>query len=337
MMLKKLSLNHFRGIRHLEADGIKLVTIVAGRNNSGKSTLLEAVETLAGCAVGTTFRRVNAHREMGCSKLDEMKSFFYNRDDSEKMSIEGVCDSGLVRALLLERAEMEGGVSGCQYMLHYRDQVSGRDPEPGGMYFYQAEPGEDLRNEIIRPGNVADWRCAYCTACNEPKTSEIISELKQNCRETVIVEFLRQMDPTIADIMPNNDDILVEMRNPEVVRLPLQLMGDGIHKAVKILGLMSSVGPGGVVCIDEIENGLHHSVMRKFLAAIARIAESRNVQVLMTTHNIEMLRSASLELAERKDIFGYLKLNRYANGDAVAFPYDAVSFASSVKGGVELR
>jgi predicted ATPase len=67
-------------------------------------------------------------------------------------------------------------------------------------------------------------------------------------------------------------------------------MGDGL---LRVLAFASALArsPGGVVLIDEIENGLHYSVMTPLWSAIERISRQLNVQVFATTHSDEMLRA----------------------------------------------
>ena len=46
----------------------------------------------------------------------------------------------------------------------------------------------------------------------------------------------------------------------------------------------------GIVLIDEIETGLHHSVQEKLWKAIFKWAQDLNVQVFATTHSNECIR-----------------------------------------------
>ena len=48
----------------------------------------------------------------------------------------------------------------------------------------------------------------------------------------------------------------------------------------------------GVVLVDEIENGLHHSVLPGVWKVIAKAAEQFNVQMFATTHSFECVEAA---------------------------------------------
>ena len=47
-----------------------------------------------------------------------------------------------------------------------------------------------------------------------------------------------------------------------------------------------------MVFIDEIENGIHHSVQCKVWKAIGKLARDLDIQVFATTHSLEMIRAA---------------------------------------------
>src|ERR1700758_305841 len=73
---------------------------------------------------------------------------------------------------------------------------------------------------------------------------------------------------------------------PQLV--PIPFMGEGIRRVLSIV-LAIANAPGGVVLIDEVENGLHYSVMRDVWKAIAVAARQMDVQVFATTHSWECI------------------------------------------------
>jgi len=70
--------------------------------------------------------------------------------------------------------------------------------------------------------------------------------------------------------------------------LPLSVMGDGLVSFASILLAISSAA-NGIVLIDEIDNGLHYSVLVKVWQAIAETARLYNTQIFATTHSWECI------------------------------------------------
>ena len=56
---------------------------------------------------------------------------------------------------------------------------------------------------------------------------------------------------------------------------------------------------GGAVMVDEIENGLHHSVVPKVWEAIDEMSREFDVQVFATTHSYECVESAYEALGDK--------------------------------------
>ena len=66
----------------------------------------------------------------------------------------------------------------------------------------------------------------------------------------------------------------------------------------------------GVLLIDEIDNGLHYSVMADLWHVLGELAEKHNVQVFGTTHNDDMMRSALEAFAGKEGMLGLFRIDK---------------------------
>lgn len=73
--------------------------------------------------------------------------------------------------------------------------------------------------------------------------------------------------------------------------LPLASAGEGFVRLFALIMGVTASGEG-VLLVDEIDNGLHHSVMRKFWGLLRKMVAQHDVQVFATTHNEELLEQA---------------------------------------------
>ena len=55
----------------------------------------------------------------------------------------------------------------------------------------------------------------------------------------------------------------------------------------------------GGLCVDEIDNGLHNSVLLDFWRAVADFVDKFNVQLIATTHHLEMLETLNRMVKEK--------------------------------------
>lgn len=92
-------------------------------------------------------------------------------------------------------------------------------------------------------------------------------------------------------------------------QLPLHDLGGG---AVRLYQLFLSffVSRGGVLYVDEVENGLHHSVLGDVWAYARRWMHQWNVQLVATTHSGECIRAAMAAFEDAPDDLAIHKLFR---------------------------
>jgi len=115
-------------------------------------------------------------------------------------------------------------------------------------------------------------------------------------------------------------------------------MGEGM---TRLFSLVVGIGnaPDGVVLVDEVENGLHHSVLPKVWRAIAEAARQFEVQVFATTHSLECIEAAHRAFDEDLGFECDFRLHRLerVNGDIVAKTYDRDALRAALEMGLEVR
>lgn len=82
------------------------------------------------------------------------------------------------------------------------------------------------------------------------------------------------------------------------ILFPVQLLGEGFNRMLA-LSLSMKAAKGGMLLIDEIENGLHHSVQKDVFVAIDDMAQKYDVQLCAATHSAECVLAAHQALRER--------------------------------------
>jgi len=67
---------------------------------------------------------------------------------------------------------------------------------------------------------------------------------------------------------------------------------------------------GSVILIDEIENGLHSSILPHMWEILHRLSSASNVQLFMTTHSWECLKSALPVIEKSQNDFSLIRVER---------------------------
>ena len=80
-------------------------------------------------------------------------------------------------------------------------------------------------------------------------------------------------------------------------QLPLQALGGGIFRLFRLY-LNFFTARNGIVLIDEIENGIHYSVLRDLWARVRTWMQEWRVQCVVTTHSAECIEAAMEAFAD---------------------------------------
>ena len=150
----------------------------------------------------------------------------------------------------------------------------------------------------------------------------LLIDLYKANRTEAIDQVLRSVDPRILEITPVENSIFAKLDGVGR-RIPLSALGDGAVKIANLLAVVLTLPEGAVCAVDEIENGLHHTAMRAFWCALARVATARRVQLVVTTHNLEMMRAISACI-DNPSVLGSMAYLRMAWRDDGALVYDSL-------------
>jgi AAA15 family ATPase/GTPase len=93
----------------------------------------------------------------------------------------------------------------------------------------------------------------------------------------------------------------------------------------------------GTLLVDEIENGIHHSVLGHLWTAIGYAAELFNTQVVATTHSLECIIAAYQAFRNRTPFDLTLHRLDRTNGETRAIAYDEESMEGALSIPMEVR
>ena len=90
----------------------------------------------------------------------------------------------------------------------------------------------------------------------------------------------------------NRTSIAVAIEATRGGMLLIDEIENGLHHSVLSIAVAIEATRGGMLLIDEIENGLHHSVMKDIFAQLFELAVRFDVQVVASTHSAECIIAA---------------------------------------------
>ena len=163
----------------------------------------------------------------------------------------------------------------------------------------------------------------------------LLGVLRKQKKGHLLLEALRVIEPRLQSIEDNSASgtpmIWGDIGLPELI--PLSVMGEGMTRIAQLV-LAISATPNGVVVVDEIENGLHHSVLPKVWQAVDTTAKQFNTQVFATTHSFECAEAAHEALGAD----GFLLHRLEANGtENRCVTYESEAISATFKHDMDFR
>ena len=113
--------------------------------------------------------------------------------------------------------------------------------------------------------------------------------LLSNRRDRLLTQTLNEvfgLDAESFQLLPNSQFVILF----HDYSLPLDLQGDGTRAAMRTLMTLSML-TGTLMMFEEPECHQHPGSLERFAGAICRLAKSQSVQIIVSTHSAECVRS----------------------------------------------
>jgi predicted ATP-dependent endonuclease of OLD family len=112
-------------------------------------------------------------------------------------------------------------------------------------------------------------------------------------------------------------------------------MGDGMWRMLA-MAIAIARSAGGMLLVDEIDTGLHYTVMSDMWRLVFGAARELDVQVFATTHSFDCIQSLA-EVCVNGDPHDHVTLQRIESGGPKAVPYSEAEIAQAAKRNIEVR
>ena len=360
-----LRVEGFRGLKELDVPRLSQVTLIAGENGVGKTTLLEAIQVFAArSSVGVLSSVLRSRREviLGVNEegnptadLDWESLFWgwYSGSDQRITIGSELADVELrisvVSPLDIDDADVDfffGSASDSDIIFKvqtktgpYRYVSTATGPRHRAYRRRQAPyeagfPKEvavtRLGPDVVDDDEIADmWDELIDTGGSKRIVLNSLSEMYGK-RITdldmlgVRSGFGRGNRRAKASIVGRDRPV------------PLKSLGDG---AMRIVGNLMAVSRSEIdlVLVDEIENGLHHSIQEQFWRAMIDAAYTNGTQLIATTHSRDCIESFARAAVDNEDMdCSLIRLDDIGDELLVAV-YNEQNLSNATESGIEVR
>lgn len=360
--ISSLGIEGYRGIRHLRLSELGRVNLFVGLNNAGKTSLLEAAQLYASRTPKSVLASIlrqrsglrprfasSRNRDVGPEQIgaavNSVRSLFYGAfsgHGGKSISIGSVNGDGAPLTISIpwlaglsadhDDSELEVYLELDSVLLEiaHRGTIASLTVD----WFLR-------RFGVILTGTSRSTALIPSQGLDAVRISEMWDQAAAAGYAPEVEQALRTIVPELERVYllgePGSGTRTVAMQLRGTPRpMPLPAMGDGTNR-VFALALSCVRARGGVLLVDEVENGLHHSVQSDVWSSIFTLAEQLDVQVFATTHSWDTV-VAFQQAANQSDSDGFLyRLERESDGAIYTERYTEKDVAIAAKHQVEVR
>ena len=301
--VNRVCIDAFRGLNGAVFDNLGRINYIVGRNNSGKTSFLEAF-VAGGCfadvelLIDTVFARSQKRF------LEEAKNMLAPRGrDSSNISVIFSDDTKLDTEISLVENEKilqdEKGIQNKKRLTIHINSVFDDLKETRNEKFwidfeYNGKKTVVRKDPNISKSNWLSIPCQFVAFSRFDRIDKILQVLDGvflNNKRDQLIEALRIFDPQVSnfEVIGEERQILIfQSSNSDTEPLFLNDYGNGMYKAFYIACTALQM-ENGILLIDELEAGIHHEALQHFLLYLEKLSIKNNIQLFITTHSLELL------------------------------------------------
>lgn len=292
---------NLRGLSPFKIEFNYPISVIAGKNGTGKSTLL----AMAACAYH--------NNETGYKLSDRNKTYYTFQDffvqSSEEIPLEGI--------------------KIMYYFLHNNWRKSSTNPDTKGIkpQIRTKKKGGKWNDYDVRiKRNVVYYGINRIVPPNEKSVSKSYKKLFENNND---FEWTTSVSKVVGRILGKSYNEF-QIYNYNRYKLPIVKcnrivysgfnMGAGENALFEIFSTIYSLPSGSMIIIDEIELGLHGEAQGRLIYELKELCKERRMQILCTTHSKIILESVPPE--------GRFFIENY-EGKTIVIPEIATDYAGA--------
>ena len=309
LLIGGLRIDNFRGIHDFAIDDLSRVNVFVGANNSGKTSVLEAVKLLGAPDDVGQMVRIALHRAQASAEakkrniVNYVLSIFQKTTDTDSQQDYYHIKLGVnvkERDYTYEADGTVGEAVDSTGATKDTLDIAIKTSVDSGKANYrsiQIVNGEDAKyTSTERPIYYALYlpsSISYYRSCVVFLSNYIVREGQRK-----VLQILQTFDESIDDISIVGEDIY--LHNTNSGSMPLFAYGSGLQKAV-LLTVAIAYCKNGVILVDEIDNAIHVSAFKEVFGWFLDACIRWDVQAFITTHSAEAI-DAILEISHENHL-----------------------------------
>ena len=371
-MISSLHIEGYRSFSRFDMDRLGRINLLVGKNNSGKTSVLEAVYLLFSEGNESSLVKILANRGerlpniapihgTGSAALQhielDVRHLFAGHSFTENTSFTVSAYEDFEKRDLIMTL-----ISSGSYIAQGRDSRARK--------YREAAIRSPINIQVTLPPSQSHWLIRLTKAggldtfsaharapsgfypakfifINSLASNDLVTawnSIALTPNEALVIKALQAVDPSIEKIAVQiggpiwvplaRDGFIVKQKGIDQP-VPIGSMGDGMWRMLA-MAIAITQCQGGVLLVDEIDTGLHYTMMVKMWTLIYTAVRDLDVQVFATTHSEECVRSlAEIDVDSRTE--QAVSVQRIEAGKARSVSFDQEEVAIAAASAIEVR
>jgi len=382
-MLQSLKIEGFRGFQSFEIANLGRINLLVGKNNSGKTSILEAIQFLYAQNIDIFLETISYRGEFGWSesnlpsrtKVFEICHLFPGHEiiPSKEIIIIGSRESHQESVTIsVKSIPIQLSLFSDKNDDLNNDNIF--DDEEWNKLLLSirwSQSQKPIELELLANGTLArdsTRRMASLSRISHKigidnqielkfltpfsLTSSDMAALFDNIvlspLEDLIIESLKIIEPKIERIASvvsgkyltsNNLGVrggfLIKIKNHDQP-IPIGSLGDGFWRMLGLVLAMVNL-KNGILLVDEIDSGLHFTVMTDMWKVVWETAKKLNIQVFATTHSRDCWQSLAELITEEKITDNEITIQRIDREKSQSVIFDPEEIVIAATSNLEVR
>ncbi len=324
--ITEIEIKNFKCFKDFTAEGFKRVNLIGGKNNVGKTALMESLYINAhSCDINSLTKAITdikSFRET-LNLSSHLEKILKNMDISKLVDLAGMFN---LEQLYFQSTQEYNSKSNIRAVKFQQINES-----RGLKYFFSIDEKQSLINH--KDFNFSPKRLHNVIFINSFgfTNEEIIDSfitIQMQDKEDYLNKILSNFDKTIEGFKVIDQKPKVKYQGSY---RDITEFGDGLKQLISIICAVFSAHDG-YLFIDEIDNGVFYTKLDILWEVIFKISKELNIQVFATTHSKDCIESyckTAIKLHDEE--MSYTKLTLLKSGKIYAGIYDYGMLENSIE------
>ena len=329
--LLQINIIRYKKIINLKINNLNKINIFAGINNSGKTSLLEAIDFLIN--QNDIYNFLDMQRRRG--KFIKLNSLWLDSEFIKSIELEGIFNYVPISVKIEKNREENEKINKDLYLSTIDiESTFGDDNLNSSVRLFEDKSEKFYKTIKIVCNN------SYSSPFSIQNKSDLEKHYARAVSKNIlndILDFIKEhIDNDLEDIRFTKEYIETFKVNHKEFTIDLSNFGEGLQR-VFYIALQFASAQNGIIFIDELENGLHYTLLESFTKFIQKLAVKLNVQVFLTTHSKETIEAFVNNSFHNEDINFYRLTQSKRTGDINTIKYDSELLLKEFKEHQEVR